>query len=118
MVTHYNLCTTEAAFIEVAGAWKDDADGDDNVKGIYSSLWKYIEHFRVLARMSPRGKADVIQALHATNPMYHALMCGDGKYSYHDCACYAVRWMLTLLLLLLLLLLILILILILILLRR
>lgn len=64
----FNLLTTEDAFVGVT-----KLNG-----GKQSSLWKNARFFKVFARMSPQGKANIIRAIQDTNPDFHVFMCGDG----------------------------------------
>ena len=64
----YDLLTTEKDFlnlIEVSG-------GKD------SKMWKSVPLIQVFARMSPQGKASIIQAIQKTSKDNFVLMCGDG----------------------------------------
>jgi manganese-transporting P-type ATPase len=64
----YNLLTTEEVFLAVC-----------NVSGgKHSSFWSYVRHFKVFARMSPQGKANMIKAIQDSDTDFHVFMCGDG----------------------------------------
>eukprot|EP01032_Pedospumella_encystans_P012911 gene12911-14901_t len=64
----YNLLTTEEAFLSAANA----------TGGKTSPLWAQADAFKVFARMSPQGKANIIRAIQDNNKDSHVFMCGDG----------------------------------------
>ena len=68
----YDLITTEAAFVALA----------ECTGGASSPLWQTAAQFRVFARCSPKGKAQIIKAVQAQTAAAGLggaiLMCGDG----------------------------------------
>lgn len=65
----YNLLTTEDVFVATASAFGGAKT---------SRLWSYAGLFKVFARMSPQGKANVIRAIQEADKDHHVFMCGDG----------------------------------------
>eukprot|EP01040_Poterioochromonas_malhamensis_P009840 gene9840-10684_t len=64
----YNLLTTEdvfLAYIQLTG-------------NKTSLMWNYSRFFKVFARMSPQGKANIIKSIQDTDKDFHVFMCGDG----------------------------------------
>lgn len=64
----YNLLITEEIFLQIINETGNKT----------SPMWKNACYFKVFARMSPQGKANIIRAIQETDNDYHVLMCGDG----------------------------------------
>lgn len=64
----YNLLATEEYLFHLISITGKDE----------SPLWKIIEHFKVLSRMSPYGKTEIIERIQKLSKNYHVFMCGDG----------------------------------------
>ncbi len=81
IASQYDLAVTEKDFLVIAGLLDlktTDSDGDAEAALLKDNLWHYCSYFKVFARMSPRGKADIIRAIQKLDPKNHVLMCGDG----------------------------------------
>jgi cation-transporting ATPase 13A1 len=68
LITKHNLLTTEDVFLALI-----QSTGNKT-----SPLWTYSRHFKVFARMSPQGKANIIKSIQDTDKDFHVFMCGDG----------------------------------------
>lgn len=68
LVKSYNLLTTEDVFLALI-----QSTGNKT-----SPLWSYSRYFKVFARMSPQGKANIIKSIQDTDKDFHVFMCGDG----------------------------------------
>lgn len=68
MAKRYNLLTTEDNFLFAT----------DRTGGKDSPLWKFCGDVAVFARMSPQGKAKIIQSIQENDKDAHICMCGDG----------------------------------------
>lgn len=64
----FNLLTIEETFLAVA----------ELTGGKSSGLWKHAGFIKVFARMSPQGKASIIQSIQDSDKDHHVFMCGDG----------------------------------------
>ena len=82
----YDLVSTEQDFVLCAGPLNSSQDnsiansGESDALAALNvdNLWFYAGLFKVFARMSPRGKADVIRAIQKQSNQHNVLMCGDG----------------------------------------
>jgi hypothetical protein len=68
LLSKYNLLTTEDVFLAAVAA----------TGGKTSLMWSYARYFKVFARMSPQGKANIIKSIQDTDKDFHVFMCGDG----------------------------------------
>lgn len=65
---NHNLLTIEENFLAAVAA----------TGGKTSKLWSYARYFKVFARMSPQGKANIIRSIQDADKDFHVFMCGDG----------------------------------------